>query len=394
MEKTSIKTTEKPVPNIDGSRSDILGASKTLPKKPRKKAPKEMEKLLAGKDVKPIPKIGDLIEGEIISITKKEIHLDVDGLTTGVIRGYELLDESGEYASLKKGEKISAVVLDLENENGEMELSFRQAGHEKAWLNLKNLMEKKETITVQVIEANRGGLVVKYGQLTGFLPTSHLSIEHYPRVERGEKDRIFEKLKQLINKHLKVKIIDIFEEEEKVVVSEKSVTKEDREKSLAKYKLGDIIEGKIIDFSPFGAFLRFGDNIDGLVHISEIAWQRISRPQDFLKIGEKTKAEIIGIEGSKVFLSIKKLTEDPWKKAAKKYKSGQKVKGKVFRITPFGLFIELEKDIQGLVHVSEFSLESIENPSQAAKVGDVLEFRITTIEPEDHRIGLSMRETE
>ncbi len=391
MEKTSIKTTQKSFPNNVNNDQRHQPCLEISSKKPGKKASREMEKLLANKGVNLVPKIGDLIEGEIIDRSKKEIHLDINGLTTGVIRGYELLDESGEHANLKIGDRISAIVLDLENENGEMELSFRQAGHEKAWLNLKNLMKKKETITVQASEANRGGLVVKFGQLTGFLPTSHLSLEHYPRIERGEKDKILEKLKQLINKHLKVKIIDIFEEEERIIVSEKLVTKEDREKSLAKYKLGDTVEGKIIDLSPFGAFLRFGDNIDGLIHISEIAWQRIDRPQDFLKLGEKIKAEIIGIEGSKVFLSTKRLTEDPWRKAAEKYKSGQKVKGKIFKITPYGLFAEIEKNIQGLVHISEFSEDSGKIPSQVAKVGDVLEFKITTIEPEDHRLGLSLR---
>lgn len=380
MEKTITKT----VPNF-------MTAEISSKKPKKKKAPQEMEKLLASKEAKAIPKIGDLIEGEIINKTKNEVHLDIDGLTTGVIRGYELLDELGEHVKLKKGDRISAVVLDLENEDGEMELSFRQAGHERAWKNLRDFMEKGKIFSVQIIDANKGGLMVKFGQLVGFLPSSQLSSEFYPKVRDGEKGKILEKLKQLINKNLRVKIIDIIEEEEKIVVSEKAATRETQEKSAAAYKLGDKIKGKITDLTSFGAFVKLGDYLEGLVHISEIGWQKISHPKDALKIGQPVEAMVIGIEGPKIFLSIKRLTEDPWKEAIKKYKSGQKVKGKVFKITSYGLFVELEKDIYGLAHISELSPESIKSPSQVAKVGDVLEFKISAIEPEDHRIGLSLR---
>lgn len=380
MEKSTKKSIKK------------LTEKASLKRKPeKKKVSREMEKLLASKEAKAVPKVGDLIEGEVISIAKNEIHLDIDGLTTGVIRGYELLDEMGEYVKLKKGDRISAVILDLENENGEIELSLRQAGHEKTWKNLGDIMEKKENISVQVIDANRGGLMVKFGQVNGFLPSSQLAQEHYPRVAREDKGKILEKLKQLINKHLKVKIIDIIREEEKIIVSEKAVTKEIREKSIAKYKIGDKIEGKVVDLTPFGAFIKFGDNLEGLVHISEIAWQRVDQPKDVLKVGQTVKVEIIGIEGPKVFLSIKKLIEDPWRKAAKKYKSGQKVKGKILKITPYGLFVEIEKDIHGLAHISELSSDPAKTPDQIAKIGDILDFKITTIEPEDHRLGLSIR---
>lgn len=383
MTNTITKKTEKSSTKI-----------KPISKKPKKKIAKGMEELLASKEAKSVPKIGDLVEGEIISLTKNEIHLDIDGLTTGVIRGYELLDDSVECAKLKKGDWISVVVLDLENENGEMELSFRQAGHEKTWRRLRSVMEEKEIISVQVTDANKGGLIVKFGGLEGFLPSSHLTQEHYPRVERGDKTKILEKLKQLINKHLKVKIINILEDEEKIVVSEKAVAREAREKIAAKYKLGDKIEGKITDLTSFGAFVKLKDNLEGLVHISEISWQRIGRPKDVLKNGQKVRVEVIGIEGPKVFLSIKKLTEDPWKKAAKKYKSGQRVKAKVIKITPYGLFAELDEGLQGLAHISELSSEPIESPEKVAKIGDVLEFKITTIEPEDHRLGLSIRALE
>lgn len=361
-------------------------------KKLRKKTIiKEMEKMLTGKEAKLMPKIGDLIKGEVIGLSKKAIYLDINGLTTGIVRGYELLGESREYSNLKIGDEVVALVLDLENESGEMELSFRQASYEKGWKNLEDLLQKKETISVRVIEANRGGLIVKFGQIIGFLPTSQLSKEYYPLVEGGIKNKILEKLKQLIGKTLRVKIIDLLERENKLVVSEKAAQKEIQEKALAKYKLGDIIEGEVSSLMPFGALVKFGENLEGLVHISEIVWGKINHPQDVLKIGQLVRAKIIGFEGIKVFLSIKNLIEDPWKKAAKKYKIGQKVKGEIVKIVSFGFLVKLDKQIQGLAHLSELPLEPGRNPHEIAKVGDVLEFKIINIEPEDHRLGLSLK---
>jgi small subunit ribosomal protein S1 len=360
----------------------------SLRRSKRKKASQEMEKLLASKEARAIPKVGDLVEGEIISLGKNEIHLDIGGLTTGVIRGYELSGNSREYSI---GDKISAVILDLENENGEMELSLRRADQEKTWKELERLMKEKETITVKVTEANKGGLMVRFGQILGFLPSSQLSSQHYPKVADGAESKILEKLRKLVGKNLEVKIIDILEDEGKIVVSEKEAVREIQKKAAAKYKLGDKIEGEVVDLTPFGAFVRFGENLEGLVHISEIAWQKVDHPEDFLKIGQKVKAEIIGLDGPKIFLSIKKLTRDPWEKAAEKYKVGQKVKGRISRITPYGFFVELEKDLLGLAHLSELSSEPVDDPQKIAKVGDVLEFKIITIEPEDHRMGLSIR---
>lgn len=343
--------------------------------------------------VNALPKANDLIEGKIIEIGRDGVYLDINGLTTGIIRGPELFDESGEFSNLKKGDKVTATVIDLENERGLMELSFRYASHKKAWDKLKELLKKGELISVQVVEANRGGLIIRYGKIQGFLPVSHLKSEHYPRVEGGDKNKILEKLKALIGQNLQVKVINIDEESEKLIVSEKEAASPEKESTGRKYKVGDIVEGKISGLVDFGAFVTFDKNQEGLVHISELAWQRIDHPQDVVKIGAQVKAEIIGItEDGKISLSIRRLIADPWKKVKEKYEIGRIVTGKVLKVNPFGLFVELDPEIHGLAHISELSDQPVKDVSKVAKIGDELKFKIVSIEPEDHRLGLSLKD--
>ncbi len=349
-----------------------------------------MEKLLADGQFFKIPKVGDVVKGKVLNVTKNEVYLDVENYKTGVVRGRELCNESSEYANLKPGDEVEATVIELENERGEIELSFRFAGHKKIWDKLTELMKSGEIISVPVADANKGGLMVNVNKIIGFLPVSQLAPEHYPRVPGGEKNKILEKLRQFIGQSMEAKIIDVNEEEEKLIVSEKAAWEEKQKNIISSYKVGDIIEGEISALADFGAFVKF-DNLEGLVHISELAWQRIDHPQDVVSVGQKIKAEIIGVEGSKIFLSIKKLVEDPWKKIGEKYKVGQIVDGKVLKINPFGLFVELDPEIHGLAHISELSSKQIQSPSEVANVGDVLKFKIISIEPVDHRLGLSLR---
>lgn len=350
-----------------------------------------MEKLIDSQSLPKIPKIGEIVEGKVIVASKNEVFVDIDGLTTGVVRGRELIDESGQYSQLKKGEVVQATVLELENEKGEMELSFRQAGHQKAWDNLMQLRDEGKIVSVPVTEANKGGLIISLGRIEGFLPVSQLTVEHYPRVEGGDKNKILEILKGFISQSLKVKVIDVDEVENKLIVSEKAAWEDRQQTILAQYKIGEVVEGVVTGVVDFGAFVEFGNNLEGLVHISELAWQRIDRPQDIIKVGEKVKAKIISIDGSKISLSLKALKEDPWLKAVGKYKIGQVVKGEVLKINPFGVFVELDRDIHGLAHISELSEKRIGDPSEVVKVGDIMKFKILSIEPENHRLGLSIR---
>jgi small subunit ribosomal protein S1 len=338
------------------------------------------------------PKIGDLVEGKVIEIKRNEIYLDLNGLATGIIRGPELQDELGEYANLKIGDTISATIIDLDNEKGLLELSLRFAAHQKAWQKLEEIMTKKQTIPVKIIGANSGGLIIQYGKIEGFLPTSQLSYEHFPRVPDGDKNQILNLLKKYIGQTFQVKIISLSKNENKLIVSEKEVTKETLSKGKT-FKIGDIIEGEVQGLVDFGAFIKF-DGQEGLCHISEIAWRRLDHPSDVLKPGDKVKAEIIGMENGKFSLSIKKLIPDPWKKIHEKYKPNQIVSGKILKINPFGFFVELDPEIHGLAHISELSEDGKTDPHKIAKVGDVLKFRITTIEPEEHRLGLSLKGVE
>ncbi len=351
----------------------------------------QMADLLKEKNSLNVPKVGDLVEGKVISVSKNEVYLDLDGLTTGIIRGREIYDESDESSRLKVGDTATATVIDLENENGYMELSFREAGHKKAWGYLDELLKKGSVVEGKVIDANKGGLMVKIGNVVGFLPVSQLTTEHYPRIEGGDKNKILSHLKSFVNEIFKTKVIDVNEKEEKLIVSEKAAWDDKQKHIMSKFKVGDKVKGTITGVVDFGAFVEFDDNLEGLVHISELAWQRIDDPRDIVKVGDVVEAEIIDITDSKISLSMKKLQADPWVEVAKKYKPGQKVKAKVLKVNPFGAFVELDKDIHGLVHISELSDKKIKDPAEVVKVGEDYEFTILSIEPKDHRLGLTMR---
>lgn len=353
-----------------------------------------MERLLHDASLPQLPKVGDIVQGTILSISKNEAIVDIDRITTGVVRGRELFDESGEYTDLKVGDEVHATVLELENENGQMELSFRSAGHQKAWDELTRLMNSGEVVEVPAADANRGGLMVLVGRIEGFLPVSQLTPEHYPRVEGGDKSRILELLQKFIGHNLRVKVIDVNEGEGKLIVSEKSAWAKEHAQIVAGYNVGDVVDGAVTGVVDFGAFVEFGQHLEGLIHISELAWQRVENPRDLVKPGDRLKAMIIGIEGTKISLSLKRLKEDPWKKAVEKYQVGQVVTGKVLKLNPFGAFVELDAEIHGLAHISELSKKTVHSPAEVLKAGDSREFKIISIEPEAHRLGLSIKALE
>ena len=338
-----------------------------------------------------MPAEGDLIKGYVISASPKEVLVDIEGLTTGIIRGKEMFQEESLYEAIKVGDEIEATVMDLENEMGMIELSFRFAGHQKAWENLNKLKEENRIVQAKVLDANKGGLLVSINHVNGFIPVSQLNPEHYPRVPGGDKNKILEKLKSYVGQLFDVKVIDADAEQEKLIVSEKSAWEETQKDILDKHKVGEVIEGTITAVTEFGIFVKFGENLEGLVHISELAWQRIDNPNDLFKVGETIKAEIINIEGSKIFLSIKKLQHDPWLDINERYNLNQMVEGKVLKVNPFGLFVELDRDIHGLAHISELSDKPISSVDDIAKAGDTMQFRIVSIEPNEHRLGLSLK---
>jgi len=345
---------------------------------------------LLEKDNTKIPQTGDIVKGKVISASKSEVKLDIDGILMGIVRGPELYNEVEEFSSLKPGDEIEAAVIDEENENGELELSFRLVGQEKAWNNLRQAFKDKTTVKVKIVDANKGGLLSRYCQIDGFLPVSQLAPENYPRISGGDKSKILEKLKSFVGQEFEVTVMNLSEEDNKVIFSEKDVWNKKQKPALDKYKVGLQVDGKITAITNFGVFVTFGENIEGLVHISELAWQRIDSPSEMYKVGDKIKAEIISIDGAKVFLSAKKLLIDPWLEASAKYKTGQIVPGTILKVNPFGLFVKLDEEIHGLAHVSLLNIDAKDKITDLYQPGEEKNFEVVSISPSEHRLGLKL----
>jgi small subunit ribosomal protein S1 len=381
-------------------------SSKSL--KSAKKAKKDEEddnslmgKLLEENPLK-IPQIGDVLEGEVIDISPNSILVDLGPWGTGMVLGKEIKDGMGSGNKLKKGDTISATLIDLENEEGYIELSIREASYGRSWEDLESRRDTQEIVSTKVLDANRGGLMVEINGITGFLPVSQLASDHYPRVENGDKNKILELLKKLVGQELRVRIIDADRDSEKLIVSEKAAASEKEKEIIAELKQGDVIEGEISGVVDFGAFVKFlppmkkdsekeEDKLEGLVHISELAWQLIDNPREIVKAGDRVKAQIIGIDDTRISLSMKSLEKDPWSEVEKKYKIGDVVKGKVDKINPFGSFVYLDKDIHGLAHVSDFQeVYPGKKMDEVLKSGESYQWKILSIEPKDHRMGLAL----
>lgn len=357
-----------------------------------------MDKLLKEhEELSNVPRLGSTITGTIIEKTSNAMYLDLGRFGVGAIYGRELFDDLDTFSKAKIGDTAQATVLDLDNDDGYVELSLRSATMERSWEELRRKFADTTAFQTEIVEANKGGLLVRVSGVSGFLPVSQLAPDHYPRVEGGDKNKILERLKSYVGQAFTVKIIGLDQEEEKLIVSEKSAVSDIISTTLDQLGEGKVIEGVVSGVVDFGVFVKFEEadqELEGLVHISELAWQRIDDPADILSLGEKVKAKVIGIdEGLRISLSIKQLQEDPWAKVAEKYKVGDKVKGEVLKVTPFGGFIQLDKDIHGLVHVSELPDKAQQDPSSLLSVGEKLTFTIISLDPKEHRLGLSLRAT-
>lgn len=344
-----------------------------------------------------LAKTGDIVQGKILEIGKNTVFVDLGSLGTGVLLGREIKENRSLVKSLKQGDEISAMVIESENEKGFVELSLQAAHREQAWDTLKQLLESHETVKAKIVSANRGGLMAEIKGTIGFLPVSQLNYEHYPRVEDGDKNKILQELNKFVNKELDVRVIDADQSQQKLIVSEKAVDEEKVKQALSKFQIGDLVEGIISGVVDFGAFVRFpmqenqnsnSEIMEGLIHISEIDWQLIEDPRQILKVGQKVTAKIIGIEGDRLSLSLKALKKDPWLEIGEKYQKDQIVEGEVTKINPFGAFVQLDKDIHGLVHVSDFA--SFDAMSKEVEAKKTYKFKILSIEPRVHKLALSL----
>jgi small subunit ribosomal protein S1 len=326
---------------------------------------------------------GDKISGKIIHISKGEVQMDIETIGLGLVRGKELYND--EYISLLKlGETVEAVVVDLDNERGMLELSFRAIGKEKIWGEVVKMYETKSTIEAKIRDVNRGGFLVKVGGVYGFLPASLLSPTHaIKQNSSSESNNLVNQMKKLIGQSFHVKIISINVEQDTVVVSEKAVSDEIANVKLSQYKQGDIVSGEVVGVVDFGLFVRFDEGIDGLVHVSEISWKKIDKPGDEYKPGDQVKAKIIEIDSeNRINLSIKQTLENPWSKFKKKAKVGDTFKGNIVKIVSFGVIVASTDDIQGLCHISQLSQDLIDSPSKIhdlVKIGEEKEFTILSV---------------
>lgn len=332
-----------------------------------------------------IPKPGDVIEGTALEITKNGLIIDLENFKTGVVLMKEIKENPEYFKSIKMGNKITAKIINLENEDGFVEISLKEAGSEQGWQELEEIMQAKRAVETKVLKANKGGLILEVKGIQAFMPVSQLSGENYPRVEGGDTQKILQALQKLVGQNLKVKIIDINPKEDKLIVSEKAVQEKELEEIIKKYKIGDIVEGTITGIVNFGVFVKF-NNLEGLIHISEIDYQLIENPHDIVKIGDKVKAKIIEIEKDRVSLSMKALKKNPWENIKEKYNIGQTIKGTVTKFNPFGAFVQLDKHIHGLTHISEFGTEA--KMKESLKVGKKYDFKILSIKPNEYRMAL------
>lgn len=336
-------------------------------------------------------KEGDLVTGQLLKRMPRAIYFDLGKYGTGVVFGMELVNAKEVLKNLKEGDQVSAKVVNVENEDGYVELSLAEAGKQKSWQSIKELYEKGEDFAVKITGANSGGLMAEVDGLKAFLPVSQLSNEHYPRVDDGDKSKILEELKKFVGQELRVKVLDFNLRSDKLILSEKEITVENVKEKLNKYNSGDVIDGIVSGVADFGAFLKFADDpeIEGLIHISELDHKLIDNPKDVVKVNDHVRAKILEIKDGRVTLSLKALKEDPWLKAGERYKEGMEMDGKVLRFNPFGAFVSLDPEIQGLIHVSEFG--GVEEMKKQLKEGEIYKFRVDSVKPQEKRITLKLK---
>lgn len=332
--------------------------------------------------------IGDAAEGTIVSFSKAGIWVDLGQYGSGLIVGVDTAELNLLGEEMKVGSTITANILDPEFEGGYAILSMKRASKEKAWNVLSRMAKDREVVSISPIDANKGGLLMELEGVRGFLPVSQLSTEKYPRV--SDKDEIQARLTELVGHPMSVVVLDADERENKLIFSEKAAHKNEINKVLDKYAIGDHVSGRVTGVVDFGIFVNV-DGVEGLVHISEISWDRIDDPSKIFKVGDAVDTEIIGIENDRFSLSIKRLTDDPWAEAAKTFKVGEIIEGEVTRVTQFGAFVRIHDNIEALVHISELSDEHVTDPGEIVEVAKKYKFVILSIDKATHKIALSLK---
>lgn len=361
----------------------------------------EVEKLLEGIELPKIFKKGDIVEGTVVDVKESGMIVDVNGRSEGIVSGIHL-KLNNRKVEKKPGDKVLVYVLSPENEEGQIQLSIRRTGAELRWHDLELAKKSDEPIMVKVIEANTGGVIVEIRDgLRGFVPSSQLMNNRIytssTYVGKADAAKVLQsKLAEMIGEELKVKVMEINREKNKVILSEKSAYSDVdaglRNQTLSTLKVGDTLEGSVTGIAPFGLFIN-AQGLEGLVHLSEISWDKVTDPSAFYKVGDEVKVQVLGLQdnGKRVAYSIKRLVPDPWKNIVKKYKVGQIVEGEVKSIADYGVFVKIEDGLNGLVHISELSNKLVKHPSKIVNVGDKIKVMIISISNDDRHLGLSLK---
>ena len=333
------------------------------------------------------PAIDDLVEGSVISIDKGAVYVDLPPFGTGIIYGREFQNARDIIKKINVGDIVAGKVVGVGGKEGYIEISLKEARQAIIWNEAEDAIREKRTFELPITDANKGGLIINWQGITGFLPASQLKPEHYPRISDGDKDKILDELKKLVGEKLSVTIIGVNPKEGKLIFSEKSPETKDKENIVSRYALGDELTGEVTGLVDFGVFVKIEEGLEGLVHISEIDWGLVENPKTMFKIGEKVKVKVIEIKDGKISLSIKALKENPWREAEKKYKKDDVVEGVIIKFNKHGALASIEEGVAGLIHISEFGSE--EKLREKLEMGKVYSFKITLFDPKEQKMALS-----
>lgn len=356
-------------------------------------------------DIIPPIKEEDIVDGTVVAITPTAVYVDLGPIGTGIIYGSEYINTRDLIKKINIGDAITSKIILRENKDGYVDLSLREAKHALIWSEAESLLKERKVISIVVKEANKGGLIMEWNGINGFLPSSQLKGENYPKVTDGMKDQILNELKKLIGKRIPVTIIAAIPKEGKLIFSEstenttgeeskkgkKDDTKKDSKaitKIVSKYNIGDQLEGVVTGVVDFGIFVKIDNEIEGLIHKSEIDWGLVENTKDYAKVGDKIKVEVIEIKDDKISLSMKKLKDNPWMAAAKKYKKGDSVDGVIIRFNKHGALVSIEEGVAGLLHISDFETE--EKMKSELSLGKIYKFEISLFDGTEEKMTLKL----
>lgn len=332
------------------------------------------------------PGMDEMVEGPVIAIGRARVFVDLHPFGTGIIYGREYLSARETLKNVNIGDIVAAKIVGTETAEGYMELSLREARQALMWSDAETALQKKTVFTLPVTDANKGGLIITWNGIAGFLPASQLSAAHYPRVSDGDKDKVFAELKKMVGTPVEVMIITANPKEQKLIFSEKGAGSTERAGLVEKYHVGDTLDGVVTGATEFGVFVKLEEGLEGLVHISEMDWALVENPKTRFRVGEPVKVKVIEVKEDKVSLSIKALMDDPWKAAGAKYKKDDRVEAVVIKYNKHGALASIEEGVAGLVHVSEFGTE--DELRSKLELGKVYPFTITFFEPKERRMTL------